>query len=56
MSLRFAIHGHILRLSMPIADMGDRSGKITEMQDRLDEEGDQISETARDAIESRTSA
>ena len=53
MDLRFAIHGHILRFSLPIADLVDRSHKIAEMQEKLEEEGDSLSDTARKAIEGR---
>lgn len=53
MNLRFAIHGHILRFSLPIADLVDRSHKIAALQDRLEEESEGLSETARKAIEGR---
>ncbi|MEL6830390.1 MAG: hypothetical protein AAFO63_09675, partial [Pseudomonadota bacterium] len=53
MDLRFAVHEHILRFSMPIADLVDRSEKITEMVERLEEQGDSLSDQARQAIEAR---
>lgn len=53
MELRFAIHGHILRFSLPIADLVDRSHKISAMRDRLEEESETLSETARQAIMAR---
>lgn len=50
--LRFAIHGHILRLTVPIASMVEESDKIAELANRLAEEDD-LSERAIASIQAR---
>lgn len=52
MRLRFAIHGHILRFTVPIASMVQESDQISELQNRLAEE-EGLSESATSSIHAR---
>ena len=52
MELRFAIHGHMLRASVPIASMAAQSSQIDAIQERLDED-EALSDTTRNSLQNR---
>lgn len=52
MHLRFAIHGHLLRLTVPITSIVRESDKIDALQTRLEEE-DALSETLVASLQAR---
>lgn len=52
MKLRFAINGHILRATVPIAGIVEHSGQIDALQARLDED-ETLSDTARTSLRNR---